>query len=353
MDEAPPKPKLLLRMYRAIGDTIFSAPVLPFLTAQYDVYVDCSVKTYQLLQGDPRFKKIAVFAFEQYKPEDYTKEFNKRLEEMLDQVKPDKFIDLNGSIEVTCIAEEFQDEFHYPVGMRRAMFGSLSFYESIFARCGIPVPNPFSTEGLYFSEDEIQWAEAWRARNAGKFLVVIPMHGSTYQKRFENWKVITEQILEKYPEAIVYLAGEESDHEKVPEHPRIRSICGNRASIKQIVHLTRYADCVIGPETFIMAAAGMWGTPKIVLATASNIYQMCQFQRNDYSIQAPIWCSPCHRAIYTHSACETMLYKETGEALYPACTTKFPPGPILERVDKIYQLWKENQAKCPTSLSSS
>jgi ADP-heptose:LPS heptosyltransferase len=111
-----PKPKLLLRMYRAIGDTIFAAPVLPYLTEKYDVYVDCSNKTYTLLAGDPRFKKVAVFAFEQYKPEEYTLEFNKRLQEMKDQVKPDVFIDLNGTIELTCIAEEFQDEFHYPIG---------------------------------------------------------------------------------------------------------------------------------------------------------------------------------------------------------------------------------------------
>src|SRR6185312_12446205 len=107
---------------------------------------------------------------------------------------------------------EFQDEFHYPIGLRRAIFGSLSFYESIFSRCGLPIPNPFSTEGLYFSEAETNWAEGWRERNKGKFLVVIPIHGSTYQKRFENWNVITNSILEKYPEAIVYLAGEESDH---------------------------------------------------------------------------------------------------------------------------------------------
>lgn len=346
------KPKLLLRCYRAIGDTIFAAPVFPYLTDFYDVYVDCSMKVYQLLQGDPRFKKVAMFALEKYKPEEYGVEFSKRLDEMMQQVQPDKFIDLNGTIELTCIAEEFQDEFHYPIGLRRAIFGSLSFYESIFSRCGLPLPNPFSTEGLYFSEAETRWAEDWRERNKGKFLVTIPMHGSTYQKRFENWLPITNTILERYPEAIVYLAGEEKDHELVPDNPRIRSLCGTRASIKQIVHLMKYMDCVIGPETFIMAAAGMWGTPKIVLATASNIYQMCQFQRNDYSIQAPIWCSPCHRAIYTHSACETMLHDEKGEPLYPACTTKFPPEPILERVEKIYQFWKKEQ-ECPVTAPSS
>jgi ADP-heptose:LPS heptosyltransferase len=340
------KPKLLLRCYRAIGDTIFLAPVLPYLCEKYDVYVDCSFKAYQLLKDDPRFKKIAVFAFEQYKPEDYGIEFEKRLKELMDQVKPDKFIDMNGTIEVVCIGEDFQPEFHYPVGLRRVIYGSTSFYESIFARAELPIPNPFNTEGLYFSEAETKWAEGWRERNKGKFITIIPLHGSTYQKRFENALEVTNRIVTKYPEAIVYLAGEETDHATVPVHPQIRSLCGQRASIKQIVHLTKYADCVVGPETFIMAAAGMWGTPKIVLATASNIFQMCQFQRNDYSIQAPIWCSPCHRAIYTHGACESMLYDKDGKALYPACTTRFPPEPIMERVDKIYSIWKEAQS-CP------
>jgi hypothetical protein len=44
--------------------------------------------------------------------------------------------------------------FTIPLGIRRAIFGSLSFYESIFSRCGMALPNPFSTEGLYFSEEE-------------------------------------------------------------------------------------------------------------------------------------------------------------------------------------------------------
>jgi hypothetical protein len=45
------------------------------------------------------------------------------------------------------------------------------------------------------------------------------MHGSTYQKRFENWEVVTNQILDKYPEAIVYLAGEEADQRVFPIIP--------------------------------------------------------------------------------------------------------------------------------------
>jgi ADP-heptose:LPS heptosyltransferase len=341
MDQPTSKPKMLLRCYRAIGDTIYTAPLFPFLTEKYDVYVDCSMKVYQLLQGDPRFKSIAVFAFEQFKPEEYEVEFKKRWELIREQVKPDVELDMNGTIEVTCIGEDFQKEFHYPVGLRRVVFGSTSFYESIFARCGLTIPNPFITEGLYFSETETAWAEGWRKRNEDQFIVMMPFTGSTYQKRFENCLEVTDQILAKYPDSVVYLAGDESAHEKVPSgNPRIRSICGARASIKQIVHMTKYSDCVVGPETFVVAAAGMWGTPKIMLATASSVHQLTQYQRNDFSFQAPIWCSPCHRAIYKPEACETMLRDKDGNVLYPACTTKFAVEPIMERVDKIYELYQ-------------
>lgn len=345
-DSAVIKPKLFLRAYRAFGDFIYTAPVLPFLFEKYDVYIDCSAKVWHLISDDPRFKEIAIFVFENFKKEDYDKEFNKRYAECVARIQPDKVIDLNGTIELSCIAEVEQPEFHYPVGDRRVVFGSTSFYQAIFAKCEIEMPIQFDTRGLYFDDEQEAWAAGWAKRNAGKFLVTIPFSGSTSQKRFPNWKEITDRILERYPEAIVYLAGEESAHELVPVHNRIRSMCGGRATIKQIVHLMKYMSCVVGPETFILAAAGMWGTPKIMYATASSVYQLTHLQRNDFSFQAPIWCSPCHRAIYKPTACETHLYDDQGEPLYPACTTKVRTEDVMNRIDKIYKLWKEKVPTC-------
>jgi ADP-heptose:LPS heptosyltransferase len=331
------KPKLLLIAYRAFGDFIYTAPVLPYLFEKYDVYLDCSFKVYSMVYDDPRFKKVALFAVENYPdPEERAKTMEERWAKLREQIKPDAEINLNATLEVMCIAERFQEQFHWPVGERRMYFGSSGFYDAIFARIGMTVPNPLKLDGLYFNEAELKWFEKWQERHKEHFVVLLAMAGSTGQKRFANAPELAMKIVEKYPDAVVYMGGGDDLADKVPTHDRIKNICGSRIGLRQAVLITKGVDMVIGPETFLLVAAGMWGTPKCIMATTSSVWQMTQYQKNDYSIQAPIWCSPCHRAIYATNDCESMLTAADGSPLYPACTTRFALEPIMERLGKVY-----------------
>jgi len=336
------KPVLLLIAYRAFGDWLFTVPVLKYLFEKYDVHLECSQKVYHLAHDDPRWRGITCFKFEDMPQNTWAVEFPKRWQSIRDVLHPDKEINLNGSMELSCIAERSQEEFFYPVGGRRVVFGSNGFYDAVFKRADIPVPNPLDTTGMYFSDEQEAWALSWREKHAREFILIIALSGSTMQKKFPNAVEVAERTLRMYPEARIYMAGDEDCHALVPtDNPRIHSMCGNRVTIKQAVHLTKYADMVIGPETFMMVAAGMWGTPKIQLCTTSSVFQICQYQNNDYSIQASIWCSPCHRAIYAPNDCESAgVEKETP---YAECTRRFPTSAIMERIEKVHNLWEANR----------
>lgn len=332
------KEKLLLIGYRAWGDWIYASPVIPILTEKYDVYLEINRKGHCLFGDDPRFKQIAVFAeFEGKAQDEYPDLFAKRWAEIREQVKPDVEINLNGTCEVTCIGERFQDEFYWPVGERRSWYGPNGFYDAVFRRCGISMDQPISLMGLYFDEEQEAHVKAWREKYKDNFVVILPIAGSTAQKIFHNYRDVAEAILDKYPDAVIYMAGDDACSDYVPQHERVKNICGNRLPFKQAVHMTKYADMVLGPETGLLAAAGMFGTPKVILATTSSVWQMTQYQKNDFSIQAPVPCSPCHRAIYFEADCETPVRDQDGKFQATACSKMFGVDNIMPRVDYVYR----------------
>lgn len=335
------KEKLLIIAYRALGDHIYWCSLIPILTEKYDVYLETSTKGWLLFGDDPRFKKVFLYSeFETMTRDKYTEMFKIRWQKLRDLIKPDREINLNGSLEVKCIAENFQDEFYLPVGERRGIFGKHGFISATFDVAGVPVPDQVNLEGMYFWPDQIENCEKWREKHKDQFVVIIPIAGSTAQKIFHNYKEVATQILNKYEDAYIYLAGDEACRSHLFEHPRVGSMIGQDVAIKQAVQRTKYANMVIGPETFLLAAAGMFGTPKVILATTSSVWQMTQLQKNDFSIQAPVPCSPCHRAIYFDNDCETPLIDGENKFVATACSKMFKVDEILDRVEWVYRDWK-------------
>jgi ADP-heptose:LPS heptosyltransferase len=329
------KKKLLLVGYRAFGDWIYSCPVLPYLFEKYDVYGEMNFKGEELFHDDLRFKAKAYFYFESIPKEEYAQKAQERLDRVRDQVKPDVEINLNGSLEAACIARREQPEFNAPIGDRRVIFGSNGFYDSVFKRCGMETPNPINLEGLYYPPEIIKWAEDWREKNSDKFIIIMPVNGSSVHKRFRNWKEVATKILDTYQDSVIYLAGDNADVVKGFSHPRVRYLFWPSLPIKQTFLMTKYADMVIGPETGVMAAAGMWGTPKIMMTSASSVWQVAQYSRNDFSFQLPVACSPCPLSVYQIDDCENVI--DADQERIPACVREFPVGMIMDRVDYVYR----------------
>jgi ADP-heptose:LPS heptosyltransferase len=175
---------------------------------------------------------------------------------------------------------------------------------------------------MWFSPEFTKGVEAWREKHKDKFIIIVPLKGSTNQKFFHLYKEFTEAVLGKYDNALVYFAGDASCRQWMIDHERVKPMFGDHVSIKQAVLHTKHADMVVGPETSLLVAAGMFGTPKTIMATTSSVWQMAQYQKNDFSIQAPLACSPCHRAIYGKQDCEQPI--DNGDDL-------------MDRVDWVYK----------------
>jgi len=343
------KKKLLLIAYRAYGDWLYTVPVLPYLFERYDIYLETNWKIYNLVYNDPRFKHISYLIYEKYPKDRWTELFFKRWVEVKKKLKPDRTINLNGSLETTCIAENFQKEFYLPMELRRNYFNKNTFYDAVFERCRIPIPKEFKLDELYYSDKEIKIVENWRLKEKDWFIIIMPIAGSTSQKVLHSFRNWVDQILYRYPQSKVYLSGDDLCKNLVQsiQEPRIKNLCGYDIPIKQNFLMTKYADYVIGPETGTLVAAGMWGTPKTMLCTTSSVYQCTKYQNNDNSIQASIQCSPCHRAIYFDTDCERMLGDIKKKILYPACTKTFDINQIFKFIDPIYEKFRERGKSVP------
>ena len=328
------KPKLLLTGYRAYGDWIYTSPVLPFLFEKYYVFCDMNLKGEHLFFDDPRFAGKAIFIFEDKPVEQFARLAEERKIKMREQVKPDFEIDLIGTLEGACIARREQQEYNRPVGDRRVIYGSNGFYDAIFKRCGVELPLALNLEGLWIPRELEEWGLKWRAQLGDKFAVTIATNGSSIHKVFRNWRSLVDRILEKYDDAIVYLSGDDEKSLSAYKHERVRVLSHKSVPFKQAMYMMKYMDLVIGPETGLLVAAGMWGTPKMMLMSASSVWQANQYTRNDFSFQLPVPCSPCHLSVFELADCENVA-KDGLEAM-PLCVKRFPIDMIMDRVNYIY-----------------
>lgn len=329
------KPILLLIGYRAYGDWLYTVPVFKHLLEKYEIHLEINTKGFELLKDDPRFKSITMFEISAVPEKDREKVYKERIQFLIDKINPDKVIDIRGTLEQECIAEANQKIFYAPVAERRAQFGEKNFYKAIFEKCEISIGDKIDTEGLHFTEKEISWAENWRKKHIGDFIVMVPFAGSCAHKVFPCLLGVISKILEKYHNSCVYIAGDSSLNPVFSNCKHDRLIHAyNDVPIKQAVLMTKYADIVIGPETGVVVAAGMFGTHKIMLNTASSVSQCNDYQKNDHSIQAKVGCSPCHRAVYTEQDCEN-LTDYAGQKV-PACTESIKADDIMPIVAEVY-----------------
>lgn len=335
------KPRLLLIAYRAFGDWIYSIPILPFLFKKYDVYLECNKKVSALVYDDPRFKEINIFddtAFIEMVMKDNNFDKNKFLKEHLqtvyNKVQPDKVIDLSFSHENKTVASREQRQFFLSQKEREKIFGRWDYYSSVFDHIGMEKPDNLEFNSMYFSPQQIGFGERWRARHVSDFLVIIPPLGTTMQKFYPDMDHIILHIVNKYHNAYVYLMGDAGITEGSFGHNQIFDMTG-KLSIKQSILMTKYADYVLGPETGLVAAAGMWGTPKTMLCNTCAIRQVAGMHENDYSLQSNWECSPCHRGIYTEADCEDVKYME-GKA-YSSCVSGFKKEDIYKIIELVYE----------------
>lgn len=330
------KPKLLLIGYRAYGDWIFSMPAIHILLQNYDIHLEMNRKGYYLFHNDPRFRWKTVFEYEKY-PQDNLLDITLEHWEALEKfVQADRVINLWQTLEASCLIEMWQPEFQWTDEQRRAVQGKRNFIDSVFERCEIVPPSDFHRGEFYYSPQETEVIRRWREKNANKFVILVPACGSCFNKLYPYMPKLTTELCDKYPDIKVYLTGDAGTKDFQWKHPSI--VNTYNLPFKQTILMSKYANFVMGGETGLLAAAGMHGTPKIQFTTSSSVYQICKYDKNDYSVQSDAKCSPCHLAVLNYDCCHGIVDEPVKHAL---CTDMFSYDHAFKTVEKVYKEWKD------------
>lgn len=332
------KPVIFIVAYRAFGDAIFSLPFIEHIREiypkeKYHIHADLNLKAEHIYHNHPAIDSISIYEPDGGDPETRWERAEERWRNIDNELHPVKVFNLQDTIERSCIANPEQPEFFEWTNEQRAQkYSKTNFTLNHFEKFHMePPPSIYAgyLGEIAYTDQEKEWAVEWRSKHRDDFVVIIPIAGTTAQKFIPYLEVVSHLITKDYKDSIIYLTGDGVD--KSGSWFNERTIPAFKSSFRQIALMTKYADMVIGAETGIMAAAGMWGTPKIYFANTSSIYQLAHLTKNDYSVQSLAECSPCFKACYSTEHCPKTIEK------LPYCVVEFDYDQVNKNIKTIYQ----------------
>jgi ADP-heptose:LPS heptosyltransferase len=179
---------------------------------------------------------------------------------------------------------------------------------------------------VYFTYKENESARSKMAELSDKFVVVLNLNGTGKHKVLKYANELAKSILSEFPDAHIITTGDTSARDI--EHSERTSTWIGKIPFREAEARIKYANCVIGCESGLLCASSMWGTPTIQLMTAASVENHCKYSANDYSIQSPASCSPCHRGPYKYLGCHLIDN-------LPVCVD-IAPSLIMEKVRLIH-----------------
>lgn len=334
--------KVLISRFGAYGDHIH-ATHLPRLLKQkcgFDhIAFQYNVKGFAIYQNNPFIDEHIFYDPSAPPVSGYPINLvKKRMQYISEAGKFDRVIDLQNSIEYGYIAMEDQAEYYLSSEYRREKYGKLNYYDQTSLFVGHP--EWFGEKGeIYFDDEEETTVKSiYERMYKNKFVVIANLSGSSKHKLLYNAENIIYEFLEKHKDAMCILTGDESAGKNLKfSHERVINRAGNFDGDKyypfrQSMLMTKYADLVIGAESGLMVASTLFGTPTVQLMTAASIKNHGGDFANDYSLQSPAPCSPCHKGPYDYIGCPK--FEHLG-IKYPICV-KFDKNTILSRMDEVY-----------------
>ena len=329
---------LILCRYGAYGDHIFMSAILPFLFEKYrHVLLETNGKGMEIFQDDKRFAHISMFEPFNISDEMRLEVVGKHWQKILDRYPDYDFLNVWGAMEGTGIIWEEHSDAYLPREEKKRRYG-VNFHEEHFRMANLKIPEGWmATDEMRFSDEWEEWAQNWRKENEDYFIMMVPIAGSTPQKVFPTWLAsYCKYLIDKYPKLKIYLFGDQEAEGEDWHYERtvswVRSRGKQMMSFKQAMLMTKYSDYVLGPETGLVAAAGMWGIPKTYLVGASEKEQLVKYHRNDHSVQSLAPCSPCYCTCFTRVQCELEMYHN----LFPRCTVNYDWDEMLAIFERVY-----------------
>ena len=342
--------KVLISRFGAFGDHIHASH-LPRLLKEKEgfdfVGFQYNDKGFAIHRNNPFIDEHIEFEPYVYPISQYPASFfDKRLGILKERLGYDHVINLQGSLEYGYIAMEDQSEYYLSSTERRAKYGKLNYYDQTTIFAGYPQHVGTVGELFFDEEEEFLTRSIYRDRYKGKFVVICNLSGTSKHKLFYNAEAIIKEFLNRHEDAVCITVGDENCRNQVEFHgDRIINRAGNfnengelekggsaRYPFRQSMLMAKYADLVIGCESGLMVAATLLGAPTVQLMTAASIKNHGGDFRNDYSLQSPAPCSPCHKGPYDYIGCPK--FKHLGLD-YPICV-KFDSETILNKMDEVY-----------------
>jgi len=331
-------------MYRegAFGDHIHMSNVIKaFDEAGWEITFMYNWKGAQVHEHNPR---IDHRIFHESGGKNWNVETKRALGKTLVEAykKYDRFINFQQSLEHALVEPESRSSYFWPLSWRRRKNSDTCFYDQSMRWAGLTGKKYRGWTGeIYFTAQEHEHVKAWCRKYIGdRHFVLWALRGSMYQKAvYPLAKTLCDEWLKRHPDSVIVTTGDKFCQRLEWEHPNVIHKSG-RMPFRQAMHLAGYADMVVTPETGLGIAAGAYSTPKVMLMTAASLTNIVGNDQNDYSIQSPAYCSPCHRAIYNTDNCPRGCYginelADLHREPLPLCVD-FDPGQVLEQMEKAY-----------------
>lgn len=320
------------------GDMIIASVLPPYLKKDgFEVHFLTGARGLEILAHNPRIDRLIPYA-DGSVPNEELEDFYSKLSRDYD-----KAIILSGSIESHLVYAFPYDEYWWPLEKRRKRCEANYYEETV--RLGGYEPNGVRTGELYFSPEELAFSSNFRHKFKDRFLILWALSGSAVHKVYAFYEEVARAVCKAIPEALIVTVGSEFEMLLTFEDggKQVINLVRYDLPIRSAMALTRIADLVVGPDTAVLNAAGCFDTPKIVLCSHSSVKNISGTWKNNYSLQAKCFCSPCHllhtyKNIWKHRCPldKELLHRHGAEV--PACSGEgFPPRMVFDRIMEVYK----------------
>ena len=330
--------KCLNIRHGAFGDAIMATAVIPYLEKDgYDIDFYTNTKGEMIIKYDPRISRIILH--DESIPVEDLPEHWKRIGDGYDKV-----VNLHNLIENNMLFTYPQPEYFFSVRKRRELVGDRNYTDLHIEKAGYKPETGSRLSSLCFSAEEKARGRSWARKHKRHFKIVWALAGSSVHKVWRYFEPCAREFLARHEDVWIFTVGEYASKLLTFKHKRVQNTMFWNMSFRDAMLLTKYADLVISPETGIINAAGAFRTPKICLLTHSGKANLTKHYKNDYSLQAPVWCSPCH-LIHKFTYIWRHVCPVGTNPDIPQCC-EHGMGDVLERMEAVYN-GKKKGGKTP------
>jgi len=333
------KTALVIR-YGAFGDILIASPVFKALKRDgYHVTLNCVDRALPVIHNSPYIDELIIHETDSVPNEKldvYWKDMSKGF---------NVTVNLSESVEGKFLFIKGRPEYDLPVKERRVLAGGTNYYDFALDLAGYPNECKPLPE-LYPTELETAHCRLFKKKKEDFFIVMWVLSGSGMHKAYAYAEEVGMSLLNKYDDIMTVTVGDEFCRLLEWSHPRQMSKSAEW-DIRTALLMTRHVDFVIGPETGVCNASGCYDTPKLLMLTHSNRTNLTKYYKNDFSIQADLECSPCHRLIFQSNYRDCPLMDLGEGASMCACCAAFNPAHIYNIVEQEYFRWHNKRHTRP------